>query len=700
MKESPRSKGRSYLLAGCRRPCVGGLQVLALLLWILQPALTISRADQATSNGYTLTVWAGQPSVNAGDPVAIYALLTDAASNAVPGALVYFTAVAGDGSTQGSYGYTDGAGQCAMGYTAGTSSSQVTVFDGQGYGLSTSCQINVSAPPAFQMWIGADKNPLQAGENTTVRVLLAASATGVPLANTPVYFQVQSGDAFLGALSAVTDAGGQCSVPVACGSCPSQIMATGAGASNTFALLCPVAGDLCTLGVTTDQNPVPPNGTTTVRATCTDAALGLLMPGRTLSFTCGAGTFQGAWGASSSVSLTTDAGGACAVTYQGSTLADVIQVTDVATGFSQPLTVGVQSPSYQVTLSAAQTALQAGQGTTLTATLADANSGLPVNGATLMFQVTGGDGSLPGGSMWSMMTDASGTAQTSFTAGLYNSTVAVTDTTFSSSSQSLVIATLSSAPPDAPGSGADSFAVTFSANDGALAPGGTTMLHVTLTDTTTNQPAGGAIITLQNLSGDGTFAGGMGTAYATTDGNGSLDLAFTGGLLPTCLTATAGGYSGASASLTIAVQTVVPDTYALTVSAAQPVLSPSTETTLSAQLMDTTTGQPVAGVPLAFQVTGGDGLLTGAGSGSAVLSLLTDGAGMATAAFTGGAVESTVQVTDSTVSGASQATVIGVLAPKDAGTLTLWADDNIVAAGAPPSPPAPPALGKSSRPRR
>ena len=521
MKKLTRKIRRPCLLARCRRPFAAVLQMVTMLFWIVQPAM-ISKADQTTNNGVTLNVWASQTSVNPGDHVMVYAQLTDSLSSPLPYTYLNFTVVAGDGGLQSSYAYTDASGLCAIDFTAGSSSSQVNVFDNGGYGVATGCQINVVAPSSYQMWIGAAKNPLQAGQYTDVQVLIADSNTGAPLANAPVSFSTQGGDASVWALSATTDANGRCSVPVTCGAYPTQITATGAGTSNTFTLMCPSPGDQYTLTLSADQNPIAVNGTTTLRATCMDSNIGLPISGRSLSFVAAQGAFGSPSGPASSVTLITDDNGTCAVTYQTSQSSQV-QVTDTVTNQSQSMTIGVQAASFQLGVSALQTTLQQGQSTTVYGTLTDASTGQPVSGATLSFQVASGDGTFAGGgNSWSGSSDATGTASATFTAGLYNSTIVVSENSYSGASQSLVIATLSSPPPSDP----DTFVLTLSANDGAVLPGGTTMLHVNLTDTTTNTAISGAVITLQNVSGDGTF-GPSSPMNVYLDGNGNCDIPYT-----------------------------------------------------------------------------------------------------------------------------------------------------------------------------
>jgi hypothetical protein len=150
------------------------MNLWAMLAMLMQPVSQL-HADQTTNNGYTLTVWASPDLVSQYNGSVIYAQLTDPDGAAVEGATLNFNAASGDGSLGTYSSTTDSNGQCAVGYQAGGSSAQINVFDGNGFGLSTSCVVYVLQPPQppnYQMWISADKNPLVNGETTNVNVCI------------------------------------------------------------------------------------------------------------------------------------------------------------------------------------------------------------------------------------------------------------------------------------------------------------------------------------------------------------------------------------------------------------------------------------------------------------------------------------------------------------------------------------------------
>ena len=661
--------------------------MLTVILWIIQPAL-VSDAGQSAYNGYTLTVWAGQDTVDPGGSTTIYATLVDSTYLGVSGVSLNFSAVAGDGTVQTTSASTDGSGQCAMGLTLGSFTTQVNVFDGNGYNVSTSCVVTVNPPPPnYQMSIAADKNPVKNGETTTVRVRVADVNSGSGLSGCGVNFRVNSGDATLGALSASTDGNGWCSIPVTAGSQPSQITVDQTGAlgipSNSFTLLCPSLGDTYNLSVTADQNPLRAGGGSLVQGSFTDATLGLPISGRQLKFTVlsGDGTLQAS-------STTTNDSGNYDVWFQGGSQPTTIKVTacdasGALTGVLQTLTMGILVPTYPLSLSSTQSMLQAGQQATLSARLIDADSGQPVSGAPLNFQVTGGgDGVLSycGGSdsytALTSTTDTNGSVSLTFTGGYLNSTISVTDPTFSGATQSTVIGTVSTNTTGH---------LTLSSDASVLAPYASTALHTSLWDATTGTAVSGGSITYTVTSGDGGFSPGPATqSYtASTDGNGHCDLTFYGGASPSIITATAANYAGATATCTMSVQAVTSPTYSLNLSSPQSSLAPNATTTVSAQLWNSTAGQPMSGATLTFQIGGGDGRFFDGTNPVTSIPCTTDANGVASVTFAEGSLDTTVSVTDGTYSGATRSTVIAALIPKDSGTLTLAADVNVLAPGVP-----------------
>ena len=646
------------------------------MLWIIQPAL-VSDAGQSSNNGYILTVWAGQDTVDPGGNTTIYATVVDSTYLAVPGVSLNFSAVAGDGTVQTTSASTDGSGQCAIGLTLGSLTTQVNVFDSSGYGVSTSCVVTVNPPPPnYQMSISADKNPVKNGETTTVQVRVADSNSGAGLAGATVSFGA-SGDATLGAFSATTDGNGWCSFPVTAGTLPSQITAATISVSNSFTLRCPSSGDTYNVSMTADQNPLPANGGGMVHGSFTDATLGLPISGRQLMFTVlsGDGTLPAS-------SATTDDSGNYAVAFQGGSQPTTIQVTacdasGALTGVLQTLTMGILVHTYQLSLSSTQSMLQAGQQAMLSARLLDAGSGQPVSGAPLNFQVTGGgDGVLSyAGTTYAsgiFTTDTNGTVSLTFIGGYLNSTLSVTDPTFSGATQSTVIGTVSTNTTGT---------LTLSADASVVAPGASTMLHAALWDATTGTPVSGGTITYQVIPGDGFFSSGTQTITAYTDAYGHCDLPFSGGSSPSIITATASNYTGASANVTVGVQAVTSNTYSLSLSSSQSSLAPNATATVSAQLVSSSTG-PVSGATLNILVSGGDGVLFDGTNSMTSATLTTDVNGAASITFIGGYQNTILSVTDSTYSGATQSTVIAAAIPKDNGTLTLSADAGALTPGA------------------
>jgi hypothetical protein len=650
------------------------MNLWVFLAMLMQPVSQL-HADQTCNNGYTLTVWASPDLVSQYNYSIIYAQLTDQYGAAVEGVTLNFNAASGDGSLGTYSSTTDSNGQCAVGYQAGGSSAQINVFDGNGFGLSTSCVVNVIQPPQppnYQLWISAGKNPLINGETTNVNVCIMDVTTWSGLNGATVYFTVSSNDAVLGALSATTDANGNCSVPVTAGSSTSQISAwsypsSGGTTSNSFLLQCPSSGDAFNLDVSAEQAAVPQNGSTTLHSSISDTTLGLPMSGTQVVFSIqsGDGRLIDIFGNSTTqVTTYADQNGNSALSFWSGTQPTTILVTATngTTTQTQTLNIGVLADNtYHLNLWSNQSMLKCGEQATLTAQLINDTLGIPVSGSQLYFQITNGDGTLSSYQSYYASTDSNGVCNIAFTGGNYSSTVSVCDLSGYSTYQNTSIGVYTTNP---------TCSLTLSAGNNVLLSGASTVLHTQFWDSTTGLPISGGAINFAVSTGDGVLTTEMGyttmpnfTAY--TDVNGNCDLYFVGGTMPSYVTATAADYQQVSTGYPFG---VIPDTYIMYLSPSQVTLPVGSATTFTAQLYNTTRSAFMTDTPVLFTVTGGDASI---GSGGRSYPATTDSNGYANVSVTNGSIASTITVTDQVGYGASAS---GVIYPPANYSLTMTAD--------------------------
>ena len=138
-----------------RTPWLRLVHLIARAAWLLQPLSFKVEAGQVTSNGHTLTVSPGQDRVDAGGSTVINAQLLDENNAPVQGAVLWFD-LGGSATYSAS---TDGNGQCAMGFTAGTwpvesSKLRVVCFSSR---TSDGTEQPTGRLPA--VWSRAERNP-------------------------------------------------------------------------------------------------------------------------------------------------------------------------------------------------------------------------------------------------------------------------------------------------------------------------------------------------------------------------------------------------------------------------------------------------------------------------------------------------------------------------------------------------------------
>ena len=366
-----------------------------------------------------------------------------------------------------------------------------------------------------------------------------------------------------------------------------------------------------------------------------------------------------------------DENGKSALTFLSGTQPTTISVTatNSTTTQTQTLTLGVLADTYHLNLWSDHSMLDWGARAILTAQLMDDTLGVPISGAQLYFQITSGDGSIPGYQANYATTDSNGVCNVNFTGGVYNSTVNVMDLSGFGTYQNTSIGVCASSHLRD---------LTLSAGNNVLLSGASTVLHTQLWDSTSGLPVSGGIITFAVSAGDGTLSTDLSVAptqtlQAATDANGSCDIYFYGGTVPSSVTAAAMDYAYvASTGYPSAVYyfDVIPDTYIMYLSPSQVTLPVDSPTTFTAQLYNATRSAFMTDTPVLFTVNGGDASI-GIGSEGRSSTISTDSYGYANVSVTNGKVASTITVTDQVGYGASAS---GVIYPPANYSLTMSAD--------------------------
>jgi protocatechuate 3,4-dioxygenase beta subunit len=503
-------------------------------------------------------------------------------------------------------------------------------------------------------------NNQSATVNTAFASALQASVTdasGNPIAGVPVTFTAPAsgaGGTFAagaGSVTATTDASGIATASTftagtIAGSYSVTVSIIGVATSATFTLSnnpgSPAAIAAAGSGQSATVNTAFGSA---LQATVTDA-YGNPIPGVVVTFaapTSGAtGTFAGGAG---SVTVTTDVGGiATASTFTAGTVAGNYTVTASVSGVTTAATFTLSndpgSPAgIAATAGSGQSAtVNTAFATALQATVTDAYGNL-VPGVTVSFAApnSGASGTFPGsaGSL-SVTTDASGIATAStFTAGTVAGAYTVTATVTG------VTTTANFTLNNNPGSPAAIAATAGSGQSATVNTAFATTLQATVTDAYGNPVPGVAVNFAAPTSGaGGTFAGGVGSVTATTNGVGiATASAFTAGTVAGSYSVTA-TVTGVSSSANFGLSNTAGSPAAIATAAGSgqsATVNTAFATALQASVTDIY-GNPVPGVTVTFAApaTGARGTFAG---GVVSVTASTNAAGIATAStFTAGTI--------------------------------------------------------------
>ncbi len=451
----------------------------------------------------------------------------------VPGAMVNFSVVSGDGTLSSISATADGTGVAAVTFTAGTTDSQVNGWDSSGYGASGNFTFAVGASSggdSYNLALSADSSTLQPGQTSNLCAQLTDN--GIPISGALIAFTTQFGDGSLGSSSAVTDGNGMAIISFTGGYNRTQVNVAdqnGYGTSNSYTFGVDTSGadnggggsspasDSYALGMWADTNPLDPGSASNLYAQLVDTTSQAVVTGATINFSVASGD-----GTLSSYSATTDNYGMATVVFQGGWNATQVNAADQnGYGTANSFLFGVtstdagstpSSDNYILALSADQSTLSPGQTSNLSANLVD--NGVPMAGVTLNFSIASGDGSL---SSSMSTTDGNGNCVVTYTSGNSQTVVNAWDGNGYGASSSYTFGVVTGNAP------VDSYGISMWSGGNPVLPGSTANLTAQLTDASANNtPVAGATINFTVAYGDGTVS-----SSGTTDASGNC----LGGLL-------------------------------------------------------------------------------------------------------------------------------------------------------------------------
>jgi len=622
------SSGGGSLTGGSQTTGSGGLATVGS--WTLgttagSNTLTASAAGLG-SVVFTATGTAGAAAsitVNAGDgqtaaagsavAVAPSVRVNDANGNAVAGVTVTFAVTAGGGAVAGGSATTNAGGiaqvnSWTLGPAAGTGNNALQATVGGVPGSVTFTASATAAAPATLTISTGNNQTAVAGSAVAINpAVLLADQFSNPVPGASVTFAVTAGGGAVTGASATTNAQGIATVgswTLGTTAGANALGATSAGVTGVSFSATGTAGPATQLVITAGNNQSAPAGTPVAIAPAVQVRDQFNNPvaGVTVTFavSSGGGSVTGATPVS-------NAGGTA-------TLGSWTLGTGVGTNTLSATATAIPAVTFTASGTAgaaAAIALNAGDNQTATVGTAVATApsvlvtdagGNPVAGQVVTFAVTGGGGSITGGSAttnpagiatlgsWTLGTTA-GTGNNTLTA---NTAGVATTVTFTASAQAGAAAS-----------------VTISAGNGQSATVGSTLPldpAVTVADQFGN-PVAGTTVTFAVTGGGGSLTGatpltnaaGLATlgswTLGTTAGSNTLS-ATVGGLPPASFTAT--GTAGPAASVTISAG----DGQSAPAGTAVPI-APAVQVTDAF-------ANPVSGLTVTFAVASGGGSVTGA----------------------------------------------------------------------------------------
>ena len=396
-------------------------------------SITVSTASTVVGSIVTTV---GSNSIPVGGTTTIFATVKTAGGAPVPGVTVSFSA--SNGTPAPTSATTDANGIALSTLTAGTDVLTATITSSAG-GYSSSTSVNYTAGAVDTVAVSAAPGAVKPGGISTISAL-ALDIHGNPVVGETVTFSItikNSGQPTLSSATALTNVNGLASVTYTAGSSNGtdtiKALSSNAKTNTTTVAVNTSSIVVSSLVLTSGAATLPTGGScAAITATLTDNA-GLPASGVQVGFTTTAGTLNtvasSAVPASSTLgpitSTTTGANGAEQVYLcSGNNLATAT-VTASASGFAQQTSVTfvAGSPS-SISLLATPATVSTGGISLLAAVVRDAQNN-PVAGQTVSFAFTAKLSGSPTLSAATGVTDGSGVASVTYTAG---NTPSVTDT--------------------------------------------------------------------------------------------------------------------------------------------------------------------------------------------------------------------------------------------------------------------------------
>jgi len=383
---------------------------------------TIGSASASTSVsivGTTLgsvVVSAATPSIVAGGTTVITATVTDGLGFLLPGATVSFSTdplKASLSPTTAQTNVSGVAGVTLTGVAVPSANVIATCLGATGSALVniSGSTIGSSIPLPLAMSVTASPASISTGASSLITAHVV-DATGNPVPDgTAVQFSLDNG--LKGVLSAVSQvtSGGNATVNFTAGTQSAIAVITAAiGSTNASANISIVGTVPANVVVSAGTTSITAGGTSVITAEVTDS-LGKIVAGATVTFSITDPTK----GALSSTTARTDVNGQASVTLTGAA-GPYATVNAACLGAQGSVTVNISGTGSvgSIAISSTLTSLDFGANATITVLLRDA-SGLPITNATLNFSLSNAAaGSL---SAPTAVTNSSGVATVSFTAG-------------------------------------------------------------------------------------------------------------------------------------------------------------------------------------------------------------------------------------------------------------------------------------------
>lgn len=667
-------------------------------------------------------------SLSAGQSSILMARVSNSAGNVVSGATVSFAFITGGNNTGGTVvtlngGLTDAGGKAYAVYTAGSTTTNLQLDDTIQATCDTATaaivitRLATTATPTAGYQVTLSSSPSSLLSNQSSVITATVTSSGSAAANVPIVFSFitnesggnvtqlgtttdGSGTAIAvyrsGSTSPTADVQDTISASVNAGAAWGAVIITRVGSASSTSV---IPGYI--ISITTDTTTVTAGQSTIVAVKVTDST-GNAQEGMTVTW---ATPIDNSGGSLTGLGPTDASGTAIALYTAGSASAstvvqDTIQASVSYGGYSAAAALIITRTGsssvlsgYSMTVVASETTVRLGGSSIITATVLDPSNN-PVEGLSVVFGFLTNNSGANITNLGSGVTDASGRAVALYTAGTTASTIDVQDAIsatvvsggYSAYGAVLLVRTGSSSTTTVP----DGFMMSLTASSTSVSSGQISILTAAVTDGN-NNPVSGLTVTFQIISNNSganlTNAAGNVTATTvtgTTDAAGRAVAQYRGGTTSSSSTlqdsisasVSSGGYSAADAIVITRVSdTYKPEGYTVTLTPTPVSLPPKALSVLVARVYDPD-GITVSGQTVTFKiVTNNSGAIltpvNGTAANATTCTGTTDSTGAATAVYTAGTNNITLDVKDAVqaylATGEASAAIIDVIPESGSG---------------------------------